>query len=184
MKIHLECDGHVLTATLADTQAAHALVAMLPLSITLFDLFGRERFGALPRTLGVAELQSRMCEAGTLFAWSTGPDLAVLYRTPARPLTGRFHRLGRIDQGPEALAQSFACSGPVDVRVTLAGREGRHARSAAAGATVPAGSGVRATAQDDAGQSGCRASLAVEPLGGHTALGRGFGDTGPSADPS
>lgn len=167
MKIHLECDGRVLTATLADTQAAHALVAMLPLSITLYDLFGRERFGALPQTLGVAELQSRMCEAGTLFAWSAGPDLAVLYRTPVRPLTGRFHRLGRIDQGPEALAQAFVRSGPVDVRVTLAGREGRHAHSAAAGAAVPAGSSIRATPLDDAGQSGCSAGLAVEPLGGH-----------------
>lgn len=174
MKIHLECDGRVLTATLADTQAAHALVAMLPLSITLLDLFGRERFGALPRTLGVAELQSRMCEAGTLFAWSAGPDLAVLYRTPARPLTGRFHRLGRIDQGPEALAQAFACSGPVDVRVTLASRGGRHARSTAARALVSIGPGMRATSQDGAGQPSCRAGLAFEPPGGRTDQGRGF----------
>nr|WP_145547827.1 cyclophilin-like fold protein [Variovorax boronicumulans] len=174
MKIHLECDGRVLTATLADTQAARALVAMLPLSTTLFDLFGRERFGALPQTLGAAELQSRMCEAGTLIAWSTGPDLAVLYRTPARPLTGRFHRLGRIDQGPEALAQAFDRSGPVDVRVTLAGREGRHARSAAARALVCTGPSMRATSQDGAGQLGCRAGLAFEPPAGRTDQGGGF----------
>lgn len=174
MKIHLECDGRVLTATLADTQAAHALVAMLPLSIILYDLFGRERFGALPQTLGAAELQSRMCEAGTLIAWSTGPDLAVLYRTPARPLTGRFHRLGRIDQGPEALARAFACSGPVDVRVTLASRAGRHAHSTAARALVSTGPSMRATPQDGAGQPSRRAGLAFEPPGRRTDQGRGF----------
>ncbi|QHI97722.1 hypothetical protein GT347_06790 [Xylophilus rhododendri] len=120
MKIHLKFDGQVVTATLADTAAALAFIAMLPVRITLHELFGREKFGALPRPVGPAPLRSQACTAGDLICWSAGPDLAVLYGQEAYPLSGGFHLLGRIDEG----AQAFAVPGPLDVSIELADRRG------------------------------------------------------------
>ncbi|MES1265160.1 MAG: cyclophilin-like fold protein, partial [Variovorax sp.] len=48
MKIQLKLNGRVIPATLADNDTAREFVAMLPLTITMHDLFKREKFGPLP----------------------------------------------------------------------------------------------------------------------------------------
>ena len=116
MKIKLTVDGRVLNATLADTGAARAFVAMLPVTLAMHDLFGREKFGALPHAIGPAEVRSRTCEPGDIVCWAPGPDLAVLYGEAGIPLTGGFHLLGRIDGGVDA----FAARGPLEVTIELA----------------------------------------------------------------
>ena len=49
MKIHLKLNGKVIPATLADNQTAQEFTAMLPLTITMHDLFKREKFGPAPQ---------------------------------------------------------------------------------------------------------------------------------------
>jgi hypothetical protein len=116
MKIHLTLDGRVVPATLADTDAAHAFAAMLPLAITLHGLFGREKFGPLPGAMPPAEQRLQGYEVGDIVCWSAGPDLAILHAQDGQALSGGFHVLGRIDMGAEA----FGARGPLDVRIELA----------------------------------------------------------------
>lgn len=119
MKIHLTLEGRVVSATLVDSDAARAFAAMLPLSITLHGLFGREKFGSLPHAvpgaMPTAEFRTQACEVGDIVCWSAGPDLAVIHAQDGQALEGGFHLLGRIDAGADA----FGARGPLDVRIAL-----------------------------------------------------------------
>ncbi|MDM0018513.1 cyclophilin-like fold protein [Variovorax saccharolyticus] len=119
MKIHLKLDGKVIPATLADNPTAREFAAMLPLAITMHDLFNREKFGPLPRAISRrrTRTRSRACEAGDMICWAPGPDLAIFHRHDGQKIRGGFHVLGRLDEGAEA----FGVAGAVEVRIEVAG---------------------------------------------------------------
>jgi len=116
MKIHLRLNGRVLPATLADNATACEFAAMLPLTITLHDLFKREKFGALPSPVSEHMTRTALCEVGDMLCWTAGPDLAIFHRQDGQPITGGFQRLGRLDFGAEA----FAAPGPLEVTIVAA----------------------------------------------------------------
>jgi hypothetical protein len=118
-KIQLSFEGRVVSATLADTDAAQDFIAMLPLTITLHDLFGREKFGALPGSVPPAPVCTQTCELGDILCWAAGPDLAVVHRQDGKAVSGAFHVLGRIDAGAEALG----APGPLRVTIEATARE-------------------------------------------------------------
>ncbi|MGJ7582690.1 cyclophilin-like fold protein [Variovorax sp. RHLX14] len=105
MKILLTTNGKSIAATLADTQIADEFIAMLPLTITMYDFLGREKFGALPVGVTSSGIQSRAYEIGDIVCWAPGPDLSILYRQDGRPLDGAWHFLGRIDEAAEAFGE-------------------------------------------------------------------------------
>lgn len=116
MKIQLTLNnGKVMSATLAQHRAAEDFVAMLPLTLTLHDLFRREKFGALPGAVSGRGTREQAYEVGDIVCWTAGPDLAILHRQDGQPLRGGFERLGRLDFGAEA----FAEPGPIEVRIAL-----------------------------------------------------------------
>ena len=52
MKIRLTLDnGKAITATLIDSETTRDFVSLLPLTLTMNDLFGREKFGHLQRAI-------------------------------------------------------------------------------------------------------------------------------------
>lgn len=51
MKLRLTIGARSLTATLLDSDASRDFASLLPLTLTLNDLFGREKYGHLPRPL-------------------------------------------------------------------------------------------------------------------------------------
>lgn len=118
MKIHLTLNGKLLTATLADIPAAHEFVAMLPLTITMHDLFKREKFGPLPSPVAAQGTRTRACKRGDIVCWAPGPDLAIFHRHDGQKIRGAFHVLGRLDGGAEA----FGVPGPVEVRIEMPAR--------------------------------------------------------------
>ncbi|CAN5601141.1 hypothetical protein BH10PSE18_BH10PSE18_38350 [soil metagenome] len=113
MKIHLKLDGKVIAATLADSEAAHTFAAMLPLTITMHALFGREKFGALPGPMPHAATCTQDCGPGDIICWTAGPDLAVFHGHERKAVTGGFHVLGKIDAATDA----FAAAGPLEVTI-------------------------------------------------------------------
>ncbi|MDM0065907.1 cyclophilin-like fold protein [Variovorax sp. J31P207] len=115
MKIHLKLNGQVIPATLADNRAAQEFVAMLPLTLTLHDLFRREKFGPLPSAVSATGTRTQAYEVGDMICWAPGPDLAILYRQDGQAISGGFHVLGRIDAGVEA----FAAPGPIEVTIEV-----------------------------------------------------------------
>lgn len=113
---------------------------MLPLTITLHDLFGREKFGALPGPVAGEGPRAQVCETGDMICWTAGPDLAIFHRQDGRTIEGGFTVLGRLDFGAEA----FGTPGPIDVRIALAAPA--PAELTPAGCPAPAAAeGARAT---------------------------------------
>jgi len=80
MKIRLKVGNKVLTATLADNKTARDFVSLLPLTLNMNDLFGREKFGHLPRAISEEGKRTHTYEIGEIAYWSPGPDVAIYYR--------------------------------------------------------------------------------------------------------
>lgn len=104
MKIGLKIGDKVLTATLADNPSARDFVSLLPLTLTMDDLFGREKFGHLPRAISGGGPRARSYEVGQVIYWSPGPDVAIFYRDDGQSIPSPgIIVLGKIDGGIDAL---------------------------------------------------------------------------------
>ena len=121
MKIHLKLNGKVIPATLADNNTAQEFIAMLPLTITMHDLFKREKFGPLPRAISGKGTRTQTYETGDIICWAPGPDVAIFYRHDGQTISGGIHVLGKIDFG----AEEFCAPGPVQVTIEVAGERHR-----------------------------------------------------------
>ena len=80
MKIKLRIKDKVLIATLTNSKTTQDFVSLLPLTLTMDDLFGREKFGHLPRAISDGGERTHNYEIGELAYWSPGPDVAIFYR--------------------------------------------------------------------------------------------------------
>ena len=69
-----------IEATLADYDAARDFASLLPLSLSMNDLFRREKFAALPRAIAEQGKRTRDYSVGTIGYWPHGPDVAIFYR--------------------------------------------------------------------------------------------------------
>jgi len=129
MKIHLELNGEVMSATLADNPTAREFAAMLPLTITMHDLFRREKFGALPCAVSATGTRTLSYEIGDIVCWAPGPDLAIFHGHDGQTVSGAVHVLGKLDAGAEA----FAVPGPVQVRIVPACGQAAHGTDVGSG---------------------------------------------------
>ena len=104
MKIRLRIDNKVLTATLGDNKTARDFVSLLPLTLTMNDLFGREKFGHLPRAISEEGKRTHTCAIGDIAYWSPGRDVAIYYQQDGEKIPDPgIIAIGKIDSGVEAL---------------------------------------------------------------------------------
>lgn len=104
MKIRLKVGDTVLTATLIDSETTRDFISLLPLTLTMNDLFGREKFGHLPRAISEGGKRTRTYEVGDVIYWSPGPDVAMFYRHDGQSIPSPgIIVMGKIDSGVEAL---------------------------------------------------------------------------------
>ena len=104
MKIRLRIDNKVLTATLADNKTARDFVSLLPLTLTMNDLFGREKFGHLPRAISEEGKRTHTYAIGDIAYWCPGPDVAIYYQQDGEKIPDPgIIAIGKIDSGVEAL---------------------------------------------------------------------------------
>jgi Cyclophilin-like family len=98
VRITMTAGDEVVTATLADTPAAHPLAAMLPLTVDLQDPFGQAKSRALPHQLAVdgTEREFHPRTGDLLLAGRRRPgglpSRPRPRRTPARPGPPRHRR--------------------------------------------------------------------------------------------
>ena len=102
-KIRLRLGARTLTATVADSRTARDFLSLLPLTIRLSDLLGREKAAPLPRALASGGRRTHMYMYGAIVYSSPGPDVAVMYRRSgsAIPDPGDVV-LARLDSGVRA----------------------------------------------------------------------------------
>ncbi|MEJ8811668.1 cyclophilin-like fold protein [Variovorax ureilyticus] len=125
MKIHLVLNDKVIEATLADNDTAREFALMLPMTITMHDMFRREKFGPLPRAISGRGTSTQHYEVGDMVCWSPGPDLTIFHGHDGQTISGAIQVLGRIDAGIEA----FRAPGPIEVRIEMADKKPRDDRS-------------------------------------------------------
>ena len=105
MKIRLTLNGTALTATLIDSETTRDFISRLPLTLTMNDLFGREKFGHLPRAISGGGKRTRTYEVGDVIYWPPGPDVAIYYRHDGQPIPSPgIIVIGKMDSGVDALA--------------------------------------------------------------------------------
>lgn len=105
MKIRLTVNEKSITARLVDSTTARDFASLLPLTLTMNDLFGREKFGHLPRAISNEGKHTHNYALGELAYWPPGPDVAVFYRHDgeAIPAPGIIV-IGRVTSGLDALS--------------------------------------------------------------------------------
>ena len=114
MNIRLTVNGKAMAATLIDSGTTHDFISLLPLTLTMNDLFEREKFAHLPRAISTEGKRTHAYEVGDIAYWAPGPDVAVFYRHDGQkiPAPGVIV-IGKIDSGMEDLDV------PGSVRVTF-----------------------------------------------------------------
>jgi hypothetical protein len=105
MRIRLTIGNQQATATLADNLAARDLVSMLPVTIPMGDLFGREKPGPLPRALTGEGERVFTYRVGQLAYWPPDHDIFIVYagdglRVPSPGIIP----LGTVDEGLDVVA--------------------------------------------------------------------------------
>ena len=70
MKINIKVKDKVVTATLIDSKTTQDFVSLLPLTLTMNDLFGREKFAHLPRAISEEGERTKTYEVGDVIYWS------------------------------------------------------------------------------------------------------------------
>jgi hypothetical protein len=113
-KIAITVGDKVLTATLADSTTARDFVSLLPLTLTMKDLFKREKWADLPRPLSEGGERIRTYQVGDVIYWSPSDHVAIYYRHDGQAIPSPgIIVLGRIESGADAL------NVPGDVKVTI-----------------------------------------------------------------
>jgi hypothetical protein len=116
MKIRLRVKDKIITATLIDSKTTRDFISLLPLTLTMNDLFRREKYANLPRAISTEGERAYTFEVGDIAYWSPGPDVAIYYRHDDQriPEPGIIV-IGRVDSGVE----TFNVTGSIKVTVEL-----------------------------------------------------------------
>lgn len=116
MKIRLRVNDKIITATMVNSKTSRDFIALLPLTLTMNDLFRREKYAHLPKVISTAGERVHAYEVGDIAYWSPGPDVAIYYRQDYEriPAPGIIV-IGKIDSGVE----TFTVAGPAKVTIEL-----------------------------------------------------------------
>ncbi|MBK6019107.1 cyclophilin-like fold protein [Streptomyces sp. MBT53] len=115
MRIRLTAGVTVLDAPLDDNATARDFASLLPLTLQMNDLFKREKYGHLPRSLTAGGEPRFSYEVGDIAYWSPGPDIAVFYAHDGQSIPDPgIIVLAEIGSGVDALKKY---DGTVDVTI-------------------------------------------------------------------
>jgi hypothetical protein len=117
MNINIKIGGKILAATLVNNATARDFLSVLPLSVSMKDLFGREKYGDLPKALSEEGPRENGYEVGDIAYWSPDQQFAVFYRQDGESIPSPgIIPIAKIDGG----AELFNVPGSVRVTIELA----------------------------------------------------------------
>jgi len=117
LKIRIKVADKSIVAAVASNETARDFVSVLPLNVSMSDLFGREKYGDLPKALSENGPRTSRYEVGDIAYWSPDHQFAVYYHQDgeAIPSPGIIP-IAKIDAGTEA----FNVPGSVKVTIEVA----------------------------------------------------------------
>jgi hypothetical protein len=117
MRIRIKIADKAVIASVADNATARDFVSLLPLNLSMKDLFGREKYGDLPKPLSEKSPRENTYEVGEIAYWSPAHQVAIYYHQDGEwiPSPGIIP-LAKIDAGAEA----FNVPGSVKVTIEIA----------------------------------------------------------------
>jgi hypothetical protein len=116
MKIRLRIGNRPLTGTLIDSKTAQDFVSLLPITLTMNDLFGREKFAHLPQAISTEGKRTHTYEVGDIAYWSPGPDVAIYYQHDGEKIPNPgIIVIGKLDSGVDA----FNVPGSAEVKIEV-----------------------------------------------------------------
>ena len=116
MKIRLRIGSRALTGTLIGSKTAQDFVSLLPLTLAINDLFGREKFAHLPQAISTEGKRTHTYEVGDIAYWSPGPDVAIYYQHDGEKIPNPgIIVIGKLDSGVDA----FNVPGSAEVKIEV-----------------------------------------------------------------
>lgn len=113
MKIHININGHRISATLADNATSQDFLSLLPLTLTLKDYDSTEKISDLPRRLSTEGAPAGVDpNIGDIAYYAPWGNLAIYYKDFG--YSAGLVRLGTIDSGVEALRRSGSIEVTID----------------------------------------------------------------------
>jgi hypothetical protein len=97
-------DNKVLTATLIDNPTARAIIAKLPLTIPLTDLYAREMCYRFTDALPTDNVQTTGYEIGEIIYWPPRYSFVIMYAQNGERFS--MQKIGRVDSGVEIFRQT------------------------------------------------------------------------------
>jgi hypothetical protein len=117
MKIRISIADKAVTATVADNATARDFVSVLPLKVSMKDLFGREKYANLPKALSENGPRTTSYEVGDIAYWSPAHDVAIYYKQGGESIPSPgIVPIAKIDAGAEA----FNVPGSLKVMIEIA----------------------------------------------------------------
>lgn len=114
--ILIRIGGHDFSATLEDNEAARAFLALLPMTMTMTEMNGNEKYYNLSQNLPTDTFRPGTIRTGDLLLWGSN-TVVLFYETFSSGYS--YTRLGRIDH-PDGLA---AAVGSGNASVTFAAQQ-------------------------------------------------------------
>lgn len=116
MEIRLRIGNRPLTGTLIDSKTAQDFVSLLPITLTMNDLFGREKFAHLPQVISTEGKRTHTYEVGDIAYWSPGSDVAIYYQHDGEKIPNPgIIVIGKLDSGVDA----FNVPGSAEVKIEV-----------------------------------------------------------------
>lgn len=115
-KIKITVNKIEVEAILNSSEMCRDFISLLPLDLTMKDLFCREKFANLPRSISENGSQIQNYEVGDIAYWAPGRDIAIFYRQDGQRMNEGLYKLGRVQRDIEL----FDTPGSVPIKVELA----------------------------------------------------------------
>jgi hypothetical protein len=104
LKIKITVGNMVMTATLLENPTARALIAKLPLTVPMQDLYSREMCYRFSDELPTDNVRTTGYEIGEIIYWPPGHSLVIMYAQNGERFS--MQKIGRIDSGFEIFRQT------------------------------------------------------------------------------
>jgi hypothetical protein len=114
IKVRITAGAHIMTATLLDNATTRALIAKLPLTVPMTDLYGRELVYRFPDPLPADEAATSGYAVGDIVYWTPRHSFVIMYEQNGE-IISNLQKIGRIDSGVEAFKRTGSVSVTFDL---------------------------------------------------------------------